>query len=263
MNFKKILIVIISLLAYGVSWAGGIQDQHKRYLARVNASGGGVTCSGDMSDGDNESFEKGAGEFCTTDWTEVDVDGVVDTYDTTYANTGTHSMSVICDDDSPNANSNRAYVDTGTLDNDVRIRFYIWLPALPSGAYTRVFKVNRLNSSSYVVFLQWYNSYGTYKYNIRGTGNDPEYFNLSVDTKYRVELHVVKGATSTLKIFDASGDPVATSNGGVDYEQSDTAVNVDIGDFTFDDETSTATASIYYVADVVIDLDGSGDIGPE
>lgn len=266
MNFKKILIVIISLLAYGVSWAGGIQDQHKRYLARINAGGGGVTCSGDMSDGDNESFEKGAGEFCTTDWTEVDVDGVVDTYSTGFAHTGTHSLKVTCDGDSANEPDNRVYADTGSEDADLYERFYWTPPTLASGSYLRFHSVgnddNELLTGCY--FLQWFNNSGTYQFILRNSAGSPgEHFELTPGSKYRVEIHATQSGTCTMKVFDSSDNPVLTSNGGADYDLTHSGLNIGMRYFIFRDFNSGTTEAIYYIDDYVIDLDGSDYIGPQ
>ena len=84
MRYLILIALLMCLPVRGEAWqvVGGVASS-------------GVTCSGDASSGDNESFEKGAGEFCTTDWTEADTDGAVNTYSTSGYNCGTHAQLLI------------------------------------------------------------------------------------------------------------------------------------------------------------------------
>lgn len=231
-------------------------------------AGGGLACSGDMSDGDVEDFEKGDGSFCTTDWTEVDVDGVVDTYDNGFAHCGSNSLKVTCDGDNANEPNNRVYVDLGGTDTDVYERFYIKLPTLDSGQYLRFHNVGNDNNESEVggtLYFQWYNSSGTYRFNWRNGGGtqDSDYFNLTPGNKYRIEAHIIQNGAAELKVWDSTDTAVETSNGGGDYIQGGTGGNTAIQYFIFRDHNSSSTEATYSIEDYIIDVDGVDYIGAQ
>ena len=223
---------------------------------------GGVSCSGDMSDGDNESFEAGEGSFCTTDWTEADTDGVVSTYDSTNSHTGSYALKITSDTD--NSNNNRIYGDYGSAQADLYQRFYIWFPTMGSGDYAWFHSLGNDNAelNGGVYYLQWANSSGTYQLKIRDVNENPaEYFNLSTGTKYRIETYADYNTSVTLKVWDSSGTAVATSNGAPDYEISTTPGAVDQRYIVFMDYTPDTAGYIFYIDDYK--LSTSGWVGAE
>lgn len=226
---------------------------------------GSVTCSGDMSNGDNESFESGVGAFCTTDWTESDTDGVINTYSNSNSFCGSYSMAVTCDSDN-SASANRAYVDFG-VDTDLYFRVYMTFPTLLSGDYIRPLNVNDQNNEAVTagtLYLQIFNSSGTYQVKLRDANENPsEYFDLSAGTQYRFEFHSVSGSTSTMRAYTSAGTAIETSNGGGDYEISVTSGATNTRYLIFHDYHNDSSAVTYYVDDVIIDLDGTGYIGAQ
>jgi hypothetical protein len=80
-----------------------------------------VVCNGTIINGDNESFEKGDGEFCTTGWTITASSGV-DTYDDYWGNTGEHSLSL-----TDSSSSSEPHINTyfGTTTTTKYVRFYV------------------------------------------------------------------------------------------------------------------------------------------
>ena len=237
------------------------------------AESGGVTCSGDMSDGDNESFESGAGSFCTTDWTEADTDGVVDTYSSTDANCGTHSLAIVCDGDNANEPNNRAYVQalvSGTP-NDMmaNVRFYIKLPSLANGQYLRFFSVGDDNNETTAgqAYLQWFNNGGTYRLSLRNPSTDSsEYFALTPGAWYRFEMTVKDSSAnnSTLRVYDSSDTSVFSSTGDPDVEINNTSGDLATMEyFIFRDFNSSTAGVTYYIDDVLIDVNGGGEVGAQ
>ena len=66
----------------------------------VEAPAVGCVDTGTWSDGgEDEGFEKGDAQFCTSGWTEVDTGGVIDLYDNGWNHTGSNSMKVTLDSD--------------------------------------------------------------------------------------------------------------------------------------------------------------------
>lgn len=223
----------------------------------------GVTCSGDMSTGDNESYESGAGSFCTTDWTEYDTNGVVNTHSSTGYNCGVYALAITSSSDTA-VNNNRVVVDIGSIDSDVYERFYVTLPTLASGQYIRFHGAGNDNAETTAgaYYLQWYNTGSEYQFKLRtGAGQPTDYFVLTPGQKYRVEIHPVVNASSTLKVWDSSGNPVSASDSDTEVVYTAAAINMQY--FFFNDSNSTASAVTYYIDDYTIDVDGTTYIGAQ
>ena len=255
-------LVLFLLLAANLANASGVM-----FCAGGVTAAAGSSCSGDMSDGDNESFEKGAGQFCTTDWTETDPDGVVSTYDNTNAHTGSYAAKFTADNDDANEPENKLYIDIGGTDTDIYIRFYFWTPAdvVNYGAIYPLTIGDDVSETNGTVYLQYARNAASYQLKPRSvTANPAEYFELAVSTKYRIEMHVITNSAScNVKVFDASGNAVLTSNGGADYDLGFTSGAANMQYFIFKASTTDSTARTWYIDDVVIDTDGSDYIGAE
>ena len=100
MKLIKILTAFIALASLQIAaaqWLNVPPPAEAKNLMVFTAGtpvAGGITCSGDFRSGNNESFEKGAGQFCTSNWVESDAGDVIDLYNTDKANCGTHSMKL-------------------------------------------------------------------------------------------------------------------------------------------------------------------------
>jgi hypothetical protein len=225
---------------------------------------GGEPCNPaiyDIQAGDNESFEASEGAFCTANVTESDTDGVISTYDATNHHCGTHVLSIISDSDS--SNENTVVADLGSADADFYSRFYVWLPAMSSGAYIRFYCAGSTSGSNATFFVQWYNSSGTYQLKVRtGAGQPTDYFVLTPGAKYRVEMHHVQyPGNTTLKVWDSTGTAVQASDS--DYEVVYATANQNLQYMSFWDFGSSSTAYTTYVEDWKIDVDAVDYIGAQ
>ena len=255
--------IITTILILAIATASIAAESLGTYPLGTWPASAEVTCSGDMSTGNNESFESGASAFCTTDWTEYDTDGVVNTYSSTGYNCGTHALA-ITSSSATAAHNNRVVVDIGTTDSDVYERFYVTLPPLASEQYLRFHGAGNDNAETTAgaYYLQWYNTGSEYQFKIRtGAGQPTDYFVLTPGQKYRVEIHPVVNAASTLKVWDSSGNPVNASDS--DTEVIHTAAAINMQYFFFNDSNSTTSAVTYYIDDYTIDVDGTTYIGAQ
>lgn len=260
---KRIPIALLLLLLASPAWAR---------MGVMMMGGGvvssGVTCSGDASSGDNESFEKGAGEFCTTDWTEADTDGVVDTYSSAEKHCGTTSLEITTDLETA-SNNNRAYIDLGASDQDFYVRFYVKIPSSLTNYQTDTALTvsgDGTSTTQIHVYITVSRTDSVYYLKIRTPGTNPtEYVPVTAGNWYRVDAHIVKSGDSTIRVYDVSDNPILTSNGGSDYEQ---AVTYASGDdyqryIVFSDKSTDSVAHKIYIDDVAVEIDGTGYIGAQ
>lgn len=260
---KRISIALLLLLLAVPSWARMGVGMMGGGMASI-----GATCSGDASVGDNESFEKGEGEFCTTDWTEADTDGVVDTYSSAEKHCGATSLEITTDLETA-GNNNRAYIDLGASDQDFYVRFYVKIPSSLSNykADTALtVSGNGTSTTQTHVYIIIGRMDSTYYIKIRQLGENPtEYVPVTAGNWYRVDAHIVKSGDSTIRVYDVSDNPILTSNGGSDYEQ---AVTFASGDnyqryIVFSDKSTDSVAHNFYIDDVAVEIDGTGYIGAQ
>ena len=224
---------------------------------------GGVACAGDFSSGANESFEKGEDQFCTTDWTVADTTGVISTHDTNFYNTGTHGLSIVCDSDNSEAN-NRVYADYGSTLSAVYLRSYMQFPDVTNYAMIRPICIGDDNNEilNGTVYLGFGKVDAVYQLKIRtATTNPSEYFPLSINTKYRVEILATNAGSTVLRVYNAAGTQLETSNGGGDVELSITGAGVGIRYIVVRDSSTDATARTVYIDD--IKMSTSGWVGAE
>jgi len=255
MIIKAILILLLSIVpAIGeqLLYTGVVQMSGRMELG-VNP-GGGVTCSGDWSDGDNEACEAAVdGNMCTTDYTgETDTNSILTTNSTDYANTGTKSVKIAM-----GAVDQVAYIayDTGGSDGDCSVRFYLRIPddfstsaggqaiQVMDGCQYAPLNGNRLN-----LFMLPPGLFAT-------SSGTSSYINVSDGTWYRVELDYNAGGTCTFALY-TTGDILVGSETFAGRAES-------IRYFDFGQlKSSTADALTYYIDDIEYGPTG-GTIGPQ
>ena len=220
---------------------------------------GGVACTGDFSSGANESFEKAEDQFCTTDLTVLDTSGVISTYDSSFYKTGTHGASIICDSDTE-ANNNRIYINLGAAQNDSYLRYYVKFDGnLPNNTAAGYLAFGDDNNEIGGLFYQTIsNLSGVYYTTIRlSSSNTTEKFVVTPGNVYRVEIHVVKGGTSVLRLYDSGGTAVISTNGGEDSEiELSTVSATNMQYIVFRDESGTSTATTIKFDDVKFSTTG-------
>lgn len=220
----------------------------------------GGECSGDFSDGDNESFEKGAGEFCTTEWTETDVSNVIDLYNATVANTGSYSCQIKLDSDT--ATQGLISANLGSTTTEKYFRWYFqtdsnWaggiyrLPCIGASTGVADRTISILASDTVAADVKIYLYNGT---------NSTHYFYLDKDKWYRFEIHAKQNDTCTLKIWDVSGDDwldADDSSQSITLAGNDKAIQYLWFDDTYDDSTDIKA----YIDDVQSGDDWLGTVG--
>lgn len=270
---NRLIFIILLLFSFqGIAFAQSVDGVSApasvdgvSNLASVDgvAMAGGVPCTGDWGSKDvNEAFEKGAAQFCTTDWVRVDSDSDISTYDGTYYNSGSYAARIDIDTASPDSTMT-ATLNADHTTGDIYFRWYGWYggvtggdnyeePTIEDGSDNRVVSVRIV---------------GTNMIKLRSTdgGTTSEYFTYTPNAKYRLELLVHCEASCTtesgasdyaiLKMWDSGGSPVETSNGGGDYELTRTNIddyNVRVWQATDDGEI----AQSYSIDDVEASTSG-------
>ena len=262
---KKCLAIalIISALAYPVyAWynIGAVGG-------KVASAPAGPTCSGDFSSGQNESFEKADGEFCTTDWSETDAGSAINTYSTGWNFCGTHSVSVIFDSDSPN---NYIRADLGSADADFYLRYYFKYAALPN-YYSAQYQPRIGNDSGMGFYVNVGNNTDQSRHELVMRNNDgtwsTEYFAVVNNGEYRVELHVVgSSGTTTMELYEKNGaswDHKLSSSGGSDYEINITSSQTNHRYIDWLSSGTSSTPTTLYYDDVKVAISGAGYIGAD
>lgn len=258
---KKILLLGTLLVISTICFAS--QQQLLSYLARENAAGG-ISCSGDFSDGDPEDFEHGSGDgnFCTTDWTVSDTDGVVDTANASNSKCNSNSCAITYDSDSGSTNYIQA--NLGSVDNDCYIRFFCTIPDVPDWANTRPFSCGQdaTPESNRVVGLklQDKNTGGTTaRLYLWGTSDSANYYDLTEGSLYRIEIHIVKNSTCTIRVYDSGGS--AVNHDGAGAETTVTGFNLDVQYFHWHDDSDNSTACTGYID--CVEYDASSWVGDQ
>jgi len=220
---KKIFITLLLFCFYvNQAWGAMIIQQF------TPAGGAGPTCTGSstFAGGAIEEFEYGSGDFCNTDVTESDSDGILDTYDSSanLGDSGSYGMSATLSGTEYNS-----YIrfDLGAADSDFSVGFYHTLPSgdLPASNYlyfaTLTDGTTPLSGVKVQVRLGYYSS--VYKYRLYGSGSSTETTVTPKSTTYWITVDFNAGATSTLKVYElGNATPVGTmtdtaNSGGARY----------------------------------------------
>jgi hypothetical protein len=280
---KKLLVILLVFLpcwcwaASAVKTYNGVADSSVKTLVGVatasaktangvdynDGDSAGPVCSGDWSDGQNESFEKGAGEYCTTDWSTTDNSSTVNPYSTSWYNCGSHSLAVIMDSDN-GQHADFAGADI-TADGDFYIRFYFKYDV--GADYTSHWPLSMKgpNSWDWGVAVKARNAGGgDLRLNLRNTVSDSDsatYFALSDDGEYRVEIHYVQNNTTTMKLFTKAGSVVYNNTGSPNDTVTITAPDQAMRYFRLGSFTDDSAAKTMYFDDIKIGLSAADYLG--
>ena len=239
----------MALSFFSVCFAGSIQDAHKAVIARKNACG---TQTFVGNPGDTETFEFEADDFCTTEFSWTDIDGVIDTYNTTQVKNGSHSAQL--NFSGINQNDNYISVDLGVAgDSAFTLDFWIWVSDVNDYEGVNIFCASdsTAGACSTAVNLFWlHTGTGTWQLRIYGDATSDTSSNLSTETWYRIEFEYLQNDTTTAEIYNAA------------EELQDTITCT-----AFDDTprypwwghaASDADATVFYIDDVRYKSSGGG-----
>lgn len=179
-------------------------------------SAGGVTCtgSGSFDAGATEYFEQSEGDFCTTEFSETDTEGVISTYSTDQAFCGTHSLHITehtstlgtinaqISDDTAFTLRFYVYVESGVMADYADTQFFGLLDSTTS--YETTFNINHRTGAEYRLYMN---------------GVSGSYFGFSADTWYYVVLTWDGSGTTDgtrLKMYLASTQVAQTATSGYD-----------------------------------------------
>jgi len=181
-------------------------------INRVPVATSEATCCNTLLFGtggnDQESFEcPTADDCCCSDLVVTDPDGIINTYNDSYAapSLGTHCATITISTAGAE-NDNFIQVDTGTTDTDVT--YGIWYYPVSVADYQGVTILSITGSSeidNYCLFirhLHW--STGSMKFQIQGNGDNESSSILSTGAWYFLEIEVTRNSTSTVNIYNSS-----------------------------------------------------------
>ena len=173
-------------------------------------SGGG--CGGTLNfvTGDTESFEFEVGDFCTTQFTETDPDGIINSYDSAQYKNGGHSASFAWTGTGQDDNFVQANIGAG--DDDFTYDFWV-KPFDPEG-YTSYLVatatgLSGVNNDVGVQISVLYNGTGVILIRAQGANNDTS-TSLTPGNWHRVEVDYNRNGVSTVDIYDASNSLIDT-----------------------------------------------------
>lgn len=213
----------------------------------------GETCSGDFSSGDNESFESGTLQFCTTDWSYTNADSKLDTYSSTGANCGSTAMAIT--GNSGNTGDNVATADYGSAISSGYIRFYLTLPTMDDWDYFYFYKASSATTPGVTD-----SSLSAVVYSVTGTGLrvqlsiggvlSTNYFELTEGGgPYRVEINYANNATVTMRMWDTD-DTTQLQHNGAANDLTETGAAYDTRYHHFYDGYTFAGDATLYIDDV-------------
>jgi len=207
------------------------------------------SCSGDWGAGGViESFENssGDGNFCTSDWTVEDDDGVINTYDATQAHHLTHSLSIIHDAETVSANT-----VVGAL-NSAGSRWFGFWYYCPSPVSILDFVAMPANSSHQeVVRVTLDNDSGTYKMCF-ASDCTTDYFSLTPSNWYYIAIYAENAGTCQLKVYNASKvqqDCVGTGECSTNVMEK-TGQSRDVEELYIEDHGGSTTATTSYYDEI-------------
>lgn len=198
--------------------------------------------------GDTETFENSAGNFCTQSFTEVDPDGLVNTYSSDYYYGGAHS--VFFDISASPTGKDYIRADLGSSRSAFSISFWIRMPATPGGFMTVATLTNNTTNptnfgdNSFNIIWQASNKIATYDY--KGGSYTGGSTALTSGAWYRFDMSFTKNTASNLKIYNSSLTLVDTINV--------TPPNIDIRYFAIggiDNYGTPANTRLFYVDDII------------
>lgn len=155
--------------------------------------------------GDTETFEYQEGDFCTTEFSETDPDGVISTYDTTRYHGDAHAVRF--NYAGAGQNDNFIQVDIGSGEADFTLTWWVWLPDIrgwanfPSFSFTPATSISA-NMGCYISLLDSNND-ANGKIQIYGTSADASVA-VPDEAWYKLILNYTQNGTTTLEIYNTS-----------------------------------------------------------
>ena len=199
---KKLFLIFLVIFVAPLFCLGGIQDAHKQVIARINNCGT-QTFVGDP--GDTETFEYQENDFCTTEFSYADPDGILSTYDNTQVKNGTYALSIAFDG-TANYHDNYFEANLGGTDAAFTVSFWVRVYAITGvqdqnlmGAFTdpnhagdRAFKLKFSGDGA-----------GGITFTIDGSADDTS-IALVAPAWYRVEVEFQKAVEKTVEIYNSA-----------------------------------------------------------
>ena len=162
------------------------------------------------SPGNWESFEYGADDFCNSDISILDTDGIINTQDSAWAKCGSSSVSIAY---TAMEADNYILVDLGvTPDTAYRVVFYFKISAeISDWTLVRFFHIGNGPASFDGANMNLELKRAGYNMRLQATPGDVQNGEtLSANTVYRIEIDFVKNDTTTITIFDSVDSQVGT-----------------------------------------------------
>jgi len=212
---RKLILIFIALSFFSVCFAGSIQDMHKAVIAGKNAAavgcGGTQTFVGDP--GDTETFEFEAADFCCTEFSEVDIDTIINTYDNTQVKNGSYALSIALT--GANQDDNYVQADFGSGDADFTVDFWYYL--YDAADYNSVYihtattTTNPAGGDGWNIRHDHFSTGKAHIYTVSAINNDTS-IDITTNQWIRLEVDYNKNGASTVKIYDATNTLKDTLN---------------------------------------------------
>jgi hypothetical protein len=142
----------------------------------------------------------------TASWSETDTASLLDDVDSTQAHSGTNSMSVLGND----ATAAYQTYDAGEEKTTLSISFWFYAPESSTNDDGVVIATWSAATGSHNARFYYRKSSGGYNFGIRGTAAVYGEVDVATGAWYRVEGYVKKNDTSTVTIYNTTGDQVDT-----------------------------------------------------
>lgn len=245
---KKLIILL--LLVPSFLFAGSIQQAHKAAIARQVVSSGSVTCSGSFDSGQYESFEKGAGQFCTTGVVLSNDDSNIDTYDSNNPNCGSYNLRL-----TEYTDDLGTVVMTVTDDDSFTFRCYFTLVSIAS-QWQSLDWMLFLDSTSAIEEAITFRRDAGADYRLRLTSDASAYFSITPGTMYYTVLTWATGTNGVqLKLYNTSGVAQTVTNYTLN---STTIAGTKTDGITYIKYVTNTATYVLDVDDAIFDSDSGG-----
>lgn len=201
---KLLLILILSFfLVPFTTWA-----INPAFLGMIGS--GSTGCGGTQTfvgnPGDTETFEYQADDFCCTEFSVTDPDGIISTHENAQVKNGSYAASFAFDGNDTR-NDNWIKVNLGAGDGDFTNDFWFWPHDYNDAKEYYIFtatEVDNSASSSRGYRLKHKHNYtGSWELKVIGGTNDIS-IGLTSASWHRIEVDYNQNAASTIKIYNAS-----------------------------------------------------------
>jgi len=203
-------LLLLSLLFFSpvVSYGWGVMMLGGGGSEAYQPSNCGGTQTFVGAPGDTETFEYQADDFCCTEFSVTDPDGIISTYDSTQVKNGTYAASFAFTG-SGAENDNWIKVDLGSTDSDYSNDFWFW-PHKYNDSANYIMAVATSDddsaSASWGYRLKHVHS-GASDWKLQGVGDGESLdtsIALSAEAWYRIEVDFNQGGITTIEIYNSS-----------------------------------------------------------